>query len=275
MVIDFHTHAFPDKIASGALKSLMNGALTASGAVLTPCTDGTLTGLKSVMQESGIDKSVVLPIATRAGHHKSINDFAYKITKENEDITSFASLHPKSDDYDYILKEIAEQGFKGIKLHPEFQDSFIDSKESIGILSLAERLGLYTVIHAGRDAGFLPPTHATPERIANVLKEISGERLICAHLGGWKMWDDVERYLVGTPVMFDTAYTAEMLSKEQAQRIIKAHGANKILFGSDAPWQSPKVTLDFIKSLDLTAEEFDLITYKNALEIIAEKNVQN
>lgn len=268
MVIDFHTHAFPDKIASGALRSLMDGAMNASGAVLTPCTDGTVLGLKAEMGKSGIDKSVVLPIVTRVGHHKSINDFAKKITAENENIISFASLHPKTEDYDYVLKEIAENGFKGIKFHPEFQEEFIDSKESIRIIKLAEELGLYTVIHAGRDVGFLPPTHATPERIANVLKEISGNKLICAHLGGWKMWDDVERFLVGTPVIFDTAYTAGIIEKSQMIRIIKNHGAKKVLFGSDAPWQSQKVTLDFLESLGLTKEELDLIEYKNALKII-------
>ena len=268
MVIDFHTHAFPDKIAERALKSLMDGAVRASGTVLTPSTDGTVSGLIKAINESSIDRCVVLPIATNEKQHKSINSFAKSIICDK--VFSFASLHPMQDDWEDTLKEIANEGFKGIKLHPEFQDFFIDSKSGIRLLALAEQLGLYTVIHAGRDAGFLPPTHATPKRIANVLKVIKGDKLICAHLGGWLMWDEVEKYLVSTPVMFDTAYIAGGISKEQAKRIIRSHGADKVLFGSDAPWQHPKTTLDFIESLGLNEDELEKIKYKNALKIINE-----
>ena len=266
MVIDFHTHAFPDKIAKRALQSLVDGAVRASNCKLVPVTDGTVSGLKKIMSECNIDLSVVLPIATRVTQSESINNFAESINCEN--IISFGSLHPLQEDWEYCLKDLAERGFKGIKLHPEFQDFFIDSKESVRILRLAEDLGLYTVIHAGKDVGFLPPVHATPEKIKNTLDYISGKYLVCAHLGSWSMWDDVKKYLVGTKVSFDTAYTANSADKEQTLRIIRNHGADKIIFGSDAPWQSPKSTLEFIRSLGLTETELELIEYKNAKRIL-------
>ena len=266
MVIDFHTHAFPDKIASKALISLIVGAKRASNCDLHPVTDGTVSDLRKVMSECDIDLSVVLPIATKVSQSESINNFADSINCGN--IISFGSLHPMQCDWDYCLKALADRGFKGIKLHPEFQDFFIDSRESIKVLRLAEDLGLYTVIHAGKDVGFPPPVHATPKRIKNILGDISGGKLICAHLGAWSMWDDVEKYLVGTSVMFDTAYTATSADKEQTLRIIRNHGADKIIFGSDAPWQSPKSTLEFIRSLGLNETELELIEYKNAKKIL-------
>ena len=56
MIIDFHTHIFPDKIAAGVISQL------SSAGGITPHTDGTLAGLKKSMKDGGIDASVVLPV---------------------------------------------------------------------------------------------------------------------------------------------------------------------------------------------------------------------
>lgn len=82
------------------------------------------------------------------------------------------------------------------------------------------------------------------------------------------MWDDVEKYLVGTPIIFDTAFIKDYISPEQAKHIIKTHGSKKILFGSDGPWENPKETLSFLLSLDLDKTHLDDITYKNAQKIL-------
>ena len=83
------------------------------------------------------------------------------------------------------------------------------------------------------------------------------------------MWDDVERYLVGTPVLLDTAFISRFISKEQVERIIKNHGSEKILFGSDSPWESPVMTKEFIDSLSVSDEENENIFCKNALRILS------
>ena len=59
MIIDFHTHAFPERIAERAIEKL---SYTSGG--LIPQTDGTVESLKYLMKKDGIDKSVVLAIAT-------------------------------------------------------------------------------------------------------------------------------------------------------------------------------------------------------------------
>lgn len=266
MLIDFHTHIFPEKIAGKTLDVLKAGVLKCENKTAISYFDGTKNGLFSLMNDAGVDISVALPIATKPTQTNSINAYAEEITDTR--IISFASLHPENEDTDKILDGIKQAGFKGIKLHPEFQDAFVDSPEVIKILKKAESLGLYTVFHAGCDIGLPPPVHSTPRHFKNALEYVSGKYIILAHLGGWRMWDDVEKYLVGTPVYFDTAFIKDHINKEQALRIIKNHGSEKILFGSDAPWENPKDTLEFIKSLGLPEEDFLNITYKNALNII-------
>ena len=53
MVIDFHTHCFPEKIAERAI-----GKLSATSGLM-PYTDGTAEGLKKLMKQDGVDISVV------------------------------------------------------------------------------------------------------------------------------------------------------------------------------------------------------------------------
>jgi len=266
VLIDFHTHIFPEKIAERTLDILKAGVLKYEHKEAKAYHNGTKEGLLSLMAESGVDIGIALPIATKPTQTESINTFA--LSASDKKIISFASLHPDNENIDKILEDIKRAGFLGIKLHPEFQISFVDSPQIIKILQKAEKLGLYTIFHAGCDIGLPPPVHSTPLHFKNAMEYVSGNLLIAAHLGGWRMWDDVEKYLVGTPINFDTSFIKDYILPSQAKRIIKKHGSKKILFGSDAPWENPKDTLGFLLSLDLEQSELDDITYKNAQKII-------
>ena len=266
MLIDFHTHTFPDKIAEKTITLLNQKIKDHFGYYLNPLTDGTVGCLDSVMDSQGVDLSVILPIATKATQTETIINASAQI--RNSRLISFATIHPDNDNKAETLQRIKEMGFVGIKIHPDYQDSFIDSKENLEILQICEKLGLYTVIHAGIDGGFPPPHHALPERIKNTLEYISGEYLIAAHLGGFLSWDDVEKYLVGTTIYFDTSMTAGYIEPEQMRRIIVNHGSDKILFGSDCPWNSPSEILQLLESLSLPEADLDNIKYRNGAEIL-------
>ena len=236
------------------------------GYYLDPITDGTVSCLDKVMDSEGVNLSVVLPIATKPTQTDTIINASAAI--RNERMISFATIHPQNEDKAAILKRIKDMGFVGIKIHPDYQSSYIDSKENIEILQICEQLGLYTVIHAGIDGGFPPPHHALPERIKNALNYVSGRYLIAAHLGGFVCWDDVEKYLVGTDIYLDTSMTAGYIQPEQMKRIITNHGSSKILFASDCPWNSPKQIKILLDSLGLEDSDLERIKWKNAAEIL-------
>ena len=59
MIIDFHTHMFPDKIAGRTLDYL-SGIFGAS-----PFADGTYTGLCNSMGKGAVDISIALPAVTK------------------------------------------------------------------------------------------------------------------------------------------------------------------------------------------------------------------
>lgn len=267
MIIDFHTHIFPDKIAERAIKTLEKNILELQGKAQYAQIPATLDALKKSMAKNGVDISVVLPIATSVTQYASINKFAALINGR-DGVYSFGSLHPMQENWEETLYDIKEKGLLGIKLHPEYQNFYIDSPEAIRLLKKCEELDLIVVLHAGNDVGAPPPAHCLPDRLSGVLDHVSGEKIVAAHMGGWRAWDDVERYLVKTPIYLDTAYSLRDISAEQMLRIIKNHGSDKILFATDSPWENQGFTVEGIRSLGLSETELSDIFYKNAKKLL-------
>ena len=266
MVIDFHTHVFPDKIAEKTISFLMeNGGIPSFG-------NGTLQNLKEKMRDSGTDRTVVLPICTKPKQFDSINRFALEINGK-DGIYSFAGIHPDCDDLDEKLRYIKSAGFRGIKLHPDYQGFYIGEERSYRLISKALEHDLFITIHAGVDVAYKNDVHCPPAESRRLLDRLYGgkdaePRIIFAHLGGIDQYDDVEKYLVGMPVYFDLAVILSMAPKEQIERIIRDHGADRILYASDYPWSDLSNNLKIMRSLKLTDEERELILHRNAEGIL-------
>lgn len=262
MVIDFHTHAFPDKIAERAIDSLVKGC----GGKYIPCSNGTLKGLNSNMDKFGVDISVVQPVVTKQSQTVSTNEWARDICSER--IISFGGIFPHTDDYKRDIDIVCSLGLKGIKLHPEYQNFFIDAPEMLKIYDYALSKDLIILFHAGFDPAFPPPIHSSPKQFASISKQLRGGTIIAAHLGGQQQWDDVERYIVGTDIYIDTSMGFSYYPHDQFLRIVKDHGADKILFGSDSPWRRADEEIKALRSLPLTDEEKSLILHGNAERLL-------
>ena len=270
LVIDFHTHIFPDKMAPETIRFLEDKAdIKAYG-------NGKRSGLLASMEDGDIAVSVVLPVVTKPRQFATINRCAAETTREFEGLKrrliSFGGIHPDTKDYRGELEQIRDLGLPGVKVHPEYQQVDIDDVRYIRIIQYARELGLYVTVHAGFDPGFPDGKHCTPGQIRNVLDEVSGDHLILAHLGGVHEWDDVEKLLIGRDVWFDTsAVCMSDISDEQYSRMIRSHGSGRILYATDWPWDDQKATVKRLCSLNLTAEEKDSILWRNGAAILGMK----
>lgn len=262
MVIDFHTHTFPDRIAKATIESLSK----CSG--ITPYTDGTTTGLKRSMQEGKVDISVILPVVTKPVQFETVNRVAAKLCEQEEGLISFGGIHPDCADIRRKVKEIKSLGLKGIKIHPAYQEVYMDDIRYLRILEAAAEEGLIISVHAGVDIGLPEPVYAAVEKIARAIRDTAPRKLVLAHLGGWKEWDAVEELLAGEEVYMDTAFLEDYISDEQLVRIIRKHGAGKILFGTDCPWSGQKESIARIEGLPLSEEEKALIFGENAKKLL-------
>ncbi len=262
MVIDFHTHAFPDAIAERAIDSLVKGC----GGRYLPCSNGTVSGLLGNMDAFGVDVSVVQPVITKQSQTKTLNEWASSIVSDR--IVSFGGVFPHTDDYKRDIDFVCSLGLPGIKLHPEYQAFELDDPKMLKLYDYALSKGLIILFHAGFDPAFSPPFRSSPKQFASIAKQLRGGTIIAAHLGGQSQWDDVERYIVGTDIYIDTSMGFEYYPHDQFLRIVNEHGSDKILFGSDSPWSRADREIKTLNSLPLTPQQKDDILYRNAKRLL-------
>ena len=278
MIIDFHTHTFPDKIAQNALEKLSRASHT------KPFTAGTDTALQISAQNAGIDLSVVLPVATNPEKISKINNCS--IAKNGQDrLLFFGCMHPDAPNWKDELRRLAEAEIKGIKLHPIYQGVNFDDPRFLRILDYAGTLDLIVITHAGEDIGFPGVIHCSPQMIQNALQQVGPVKLVLAHMGGWRNWDEVEQLLPQTSVFLDTSFSTgkltplendsyyseddlQLLNESSFLRMVRLFGPERILFATDSPWSSQADSRAWIEALPLPQAERQAILGKNAAALL-------
>ena len=273
MIIDFHTHTFPDELAKKTIPYLEGKA----GFVAK--TDGTVSGLEKSMIDAGVDLSVLLPVITNPKQTIKINNCAIENNKLDKFI-SFGGIHPDFEDYKNELDRLKSNGIKGIKIHPDYQDTFIDDPKMIDIIDYAFSIGLIVIIHSGIDYGSTEVIRATPKRIKNLLASLKHKgTFILAHMGYTFKWNEIIEEFKGYDVYFDLALCFgtlkmngkfyDLMDEETLLKFINVFGSDRILFATDCPWMSQKESVSVFNSFRrIKDEDRDNILYKNALRLL-------
>ena len=263
MIIDFHTHIFPDKIAARTIEALE------AKADLTASTDGTLNGLLASMEAAEVDMSVILPVVTKPSQFETVNTFAASVNEQYQGkLLSFGGIHPDTADYKRELDRIKELGLKGIKIHPDYQGVMIDDVRYMNIIEYADSLDLIILTHAGIDIGLPDPVHCPPDRMRKVMDKLHPQKMVVAHYGGWNQWEEVYEYLAGENLYLDTAFSFPYIKEDMFYNILKKHGTDRVLFATDCPWGYQKKDVESLRKLDLTEEVKECIFYKNAKKLL-------
>ncbi len=264
MIIDFHTHAFPERIAQRALAELAD-----EGGNMEMFGDGTAEGLYNLARANGVDACVVLNISTNTKQQTNVNNYAQSINGAFDGgIIAFGSVHPFAENALEEVDRIKAMGLKGIKLHPDYQDFYVDDPRVLPLYEKIGKEGLFTVFHSGMDFAKFEPVHCPPERLAKVLPYFGGSPVVAAHFGGDLAWYAVEEHLVGKDVYFDTSFCFARIPCLQAKRIVQNHGVARILFGTDAPYAQAKREMRLVDSLQLSAEDKALVMGGNARRLL-------
>ena len=277
MIIDFHTHVFPDKIAAATVARMSEESR------LTAFSDGTEAGLTASMRRAGIDLSVVLPVVTNPVKAGRINAYSASRSGKNG-LIYLGGMHPDTPDLPAEMKAAAGLGLKGIKIHPVYQRTDIDDIRFLRLLDAAGENGLFVVMHAGLDVGFPGQTQADCGKIARALRQVGPVPLVLAHMGGWKQWEDAEALAAFENTYIDTAFSLgrihpsvtgyykeedlPLLDEAGFARIVRAFGADRVLFGTDSPWVDRTAAVADFMRLPLTKEEKGSILYKNARRLL-------
>ena len=254
-IIDFHAHIFNPKIAHLAIANLEQH-------YGMPCEcKGTFTDMKEEMDKSGFYKAVIFSTPTKPTQVTINNDFLFDLRDER--FIVFGSVHPDFEDVAYEIQRVKNHGLRGFKFHPDFQAFNIDDDKA---LYMYEQIGedYPIVLHVGDKK--LDFSNST--RLSRVLDIFPNHKFVAAHMGGYSVWDTDAKSLVGKNVWFDTSSTMWEVTPEKMVDMIRAHGADKVLFGSDYPAVSLRKEAGKIEALRLTEEEKEMIFCKNAEKLL-------
>ncbi|MFO7193817.1 MULTISPECIES: amidohydrolase family protein [Thermocrispum] len=262
MIIDAHTHVWPDRIAKIALDNNRVPGLQARG-------DGTVGGLTEDMRRSGVDVSCCLAIANQAKHVDSVNRFVAGIADDHH--VPFGTVHVDLSVEENIAS-LQRHGVRAVKIHPLFQRFALDDKRLWEIFD-AFGSDYVVIVHVGEGGDAYTNSLSSPKMIRDIARQFPGLRLVACHFGGYKILDDAEEMLAGADVVLETSWPPSLarLRPERVRNLIRKHGAERIVFGSDWPMTSPGDEIRAIEALGLSDDETKLVLGGTLAELLGDR----
>lgn len=212
MVIDFHTHAKRGESIADFLNA---------------------------MDDNGIDKAVLLPLAPDAEGLRDSNDYIRDVVREHPDrLIGFASVVPYLPKADDLLRRyIEDYGFKGLKLHPPIQHFAANDPRITPVVTACAELDIPILMHTGpifmREA---VTAYGDPMLVDDLAMRNPDATIVMAH--GDPLGPDTAIAAKHPRVYIDTA-----LRFARIARLIPGVGEDmvdwmrtdeKVIFGSDA-----------------------------------------
>ncbi len=253
MIIDAHTHIYPDSIAQKAAENISDFY------DLNMRYNGTVGSLLAMGGKAGVEKYVVHSVATLPRQVNAINEFiAGAVNSSGGKFIGFATLHPDDEDIAGHIDNAMALGLKGVKLHPDFQRFHIDGPRAMKLFEAIEGR-LPVLIHAGD----YRTDFSKPGRIVNVMKTFPKLDVIAAHLGGWSEWGDYAGELADRGVYVDTSSSRHWLPPGTMRELMDIFGEGKVFFGSDYPMWDASDELDMLMKILRDDKEKEQILHAN------------
>ena len=257
-IIDLHTHVYPEEIAQKATDSVKN-YYHIGGAGM----NGTVELLLQRNKEAGISKSVILPVAIRADHVHSINDFILGQVEQHECFIGFGTVHAGMNGLIDEVERICNMGLKGIKMHPDMQRFPIDDPRLFPMYeAISGRIPV--LLHMG-DHNY---DYSHPARLRHVLNLFPKLDAVAAHFGGYSMYDTACELLKDTSCVMDISSSLMFMQPGEAERYIDIYGAERMAFGSDYPLWDPVQEVNRFLEMKLTEEQKEQIAHKTVERLL-------
>jgi len=260
-IIDVHTHTFPDKVALNCVPQM------AETAGIKEAIDGRSCSLLDSMDCAGIDCSWLQPVATNPVQVDKINLHTEKLRSER--LIPFGAVHPDYEDLPGLIRDLSKRGFPGVKIHPEYQKINPNDKRWFPLYETLIEEKMIALFHAGRDIG-IPTLNSTPCDFVELHDRFPEMITILAHMGGFDQWKEVAEYIAGRDLYLDTSYSLGHFPDEDFIALVKQHGVQRILFGTDSPWADQKTDMDYLQSLSFSEDELKDILGGNAERLMIE-----
>jgi predicted TIM-barrel fold metal-dependent hydrolase len=206
---------------------------------------------------------------------RELNDRVIELASRHDGLFfPVCSVHPfDGEDALSELRRVAEHGARWLKLHPITQDFDVADPLVAAVVTEASRLDLPVLFDA-----YCPWDPAQPGKFIQLAREIPDSKLILAHAHGPNFIDLLAHQILShfswwpRRVWFDISATTALLADgplaEQFVWVLRKVGIDRVLFGSDYPYDSPRVALDAVRSLGFSSDELQAVLYDNAADLL-------
>jgi uncharacterized protein len=265
VIIDAHTHIYPDWVAKKAISTVISnikGRLDAH-------TEGTFESLMNSMDTAGVDISIVLPVATSPGQGNGILQWIKELAPSSPRIIFFGSVHPQDPDFPHCIRQMKEFGLQGLKFHPGYQGFAVDSKDAYAVYEEALKQDMVMYFHSGSDPSLPGCDYTSVERYAALLGDFKGSKIVLAHGGGFGEWNKVMDLLGDKGCFFDVAFVLESMERCHDARELYRQNEDNFIFGTDSPWREQKKYVELIRnSTSLSREQKEKLFFKNVQKLV-------
>jgi hypothetical protein len=215
---------------------------------------GSFSEYKQIAKKLGIEKYCLTPIGMPDNFSKRTTPDNNSVLIESERDKSIIPIYWFNP---FDLPKIIDDRYRAIKLHPDMGGINIDDDK---VIDFVNKIKLPVFVHTNESKDY-----STLGKISELAKKVNVP-VVAVHSGSvTKTFFKLDDYSFSNNVYFETSgiQYAVILKK-----IYEMVGANKIIFGSDYPFGDPRVPLAMIDTLNLSKQEYNLVTKENIKKIL-------
>ncbi len=277
MIIDFHTHIFPDNICENR-EAYFSSEPAFKFLYSSPDSKlVTADRLVEVMDEQGVDVSVAVGFPWQSMETiKMHNDYIIDaIQKYPDRIKGFCCIDPFNNGSVFEAERSLEAGLSGIG-ELAFYFFGIDSATRKALepyMEICRKRDIPIMIHTNEPVGHIYPGK-TPNTLRQIYKLVTKHprnRIVLSHWGGGIFFytllkKEVKEALEN--VYFDTAASPFLYDPEIYRAGMSLAGKEKILFGTDFPLIEPARYFKELELSGLSEKDIELVCGGNAKRLL-------
>ncbi len=230
----------------------------------------TLENTGRSLDKAGVDYTVCLPTST---HYVSFDEIKAASEKDKRIIPFTGVDHTKSYDYSKTFAKDVANGAKGLKLHPILQRTSLADKKTFEIVEVFASYNLPVLFHCGVSSYYWGQEKEMEQpELGNIIyaqklvEAFPKVRFIAGHAGLFQVNDCIELLSGFKNVWVDTSFH----NSSTIRRLIKAFGAEKVMFASDWPFGNRRTSIKTTRKACRQDKGLERrIFYENAAELLA------
>jgi uncharacterized protein len=235
--------------------------------------------LKTQMQLYGVDYALVLS-SFKANENRPSLDEILEVTGNDPQIGVVAGVsyrNYRAHDLAHLRVLLKAGRIKGLKLYPGYEPFYPHDPRMRVVYELAGEFGVPVMIHTGDT--FDPDgkvKYAHPLEVDEVAVDFRDVTFVVCHLGNPWLVDTMEVIYKNENVVADFSGLTLGHFEERFERYMLAQlnefvafagDPSKLLFGTDWPVADIGDYLRFVRQLNLSEEENELILWKNSVRV--------